>query len=284
MIAAGVARLRLAAGERRTAFSVQPDVLVVGEVDQNAAWLDLLAQRGIEVRVGEGLPVEISGSLGAFSVRQIKAEQQAVSSKQQLGSSGVFQARATRNGAEWRVGAVVLTPSDPQQISVLCASFAGRDLGSPELWPETRLPGVFVLPPNADKEVTALALVARLTVLLARPHVVNEAAIPTVDITRCRACRTCETVCPFQAVKVLPAPLAPLLGEGQLAAQVNVALCRGCGVCVARCPSGALTLRYGSDAQWTAALETLFRTPVEPQRHGEHRGIDEPLRSLRAPQ
>ena len=263
-----------------------PEVLVLGEVDPSAAWLDLLAQRGIEVRVGESLPVEISGSLGNFTVRQIKAEQQAVSSRQQVGLSGVFQAQAAKNGTEWHVGAVVLTPSGPQQISALCASFAGRDLGSPELWPETRLPGVFVLPPDADKEIAGLALVTRLTALLARPHVINEAAIPTVDITRCRACRTCETVCAFRAVSVLPVPLPQFLpGEGQgvradrLAAQVNVALCQGCGVCVARCPSGALTLRYGSDAQWTATLEALFRIPVEPQRHGEHRGIDEPLRA-----
>ena len=59
--------------------------------------------------------------------------------------------------------------------------------------------------------------------------VVNLVAV--VDEEKCKACRTCERVCPVLAIKV----------ENRKAV-VDVERCRGCAACEQRCPDYAITM------------------------------------------
>ncbi|MCX6629950.1 MAG: 4Fe-4S binding protein [Candidatus Solibacter sp.] len=71
----------------------------------------------------------------------------------------------------------------------------------------------------------------------------------TVDETRCSGCRTCGSVCPYQAISYPP--------EGR-EAWVNALLCHGCGTCAAACPSGAIRGNHFTNEQILAEIEAVL--------------------------
>ncbi len=56
-----------------------------------------------------------------------------------------------------------------------------------------------------------------------------------VDLTRCRACKTCEMVCPVYAVHVHKT-------HGQVQVEMNESRCVGCWNCEQRCPEHAVRM------------------------------------------
>lgn len=65
----------------------------------------------------------------------------------------------------------------------------------------------------------------------------------------CGACRTCVSLCPFQAIS---------FDEAKKTAFINEILCKGCGVCVAACPSGAITNKNFTEEQIFTEIEGLL--------------------------
>jgi heterodisulfide reductase subunit A len=89
--------------------------------------------------------------------------------------------------------------------------------------------------------------------LLNRGVVTISPLVAEVDEELCSACKTCLSLCPFDAVDFV---------EEKDVARVNEALCAGCGTCVASCPAGAITARHFTDQQILAQIESLLSAPV----------------------
>jgi len=62
------------------------------------------------------------------------------------------------------------------------------------------------------------------------PMIAPSGYIAQVNDKVCEACRACEDICPFEAIRV------------NNTASVNWEACMGCGVCLGRCPNEAMTL------------------------------------------
>ncbi|MDD5126919.1 MAG: FAD-dependent oxidoreductase [Dehalococcoidales bacterium] len=109
---------------------------------------------------------------------------------------------------------------------------------------------------NNPEEATAkaLSLIQAGIARAANCHIMTNgrAVIPVIAETKCRACGTCITVCPFEAI---------VLKEnrnGSSVSKIDESLCRGCGICVARCPSGALQQLEFSDTMINASLAAIL--------------------------
>lgn len=131
----------------------------------------------------------------------------------------------------------------------------------PKLRPvETNVGGVFLAgccqgPRDIPDTVAHAEAAAHEAVKLHnRGQVTISPLVAVVDEDLCSACKTCLTLCPYEAISFVPE-------EG--VARVNEALCKGCGTCVAACPAGAITARHFTSEQILAQIESLFRAPVE---------------------
>jgi heterodisulfide reductase subunit A len=131
----------------------------------------------------------------------------------------------------------------------------------PKLRPvETNTEGVF-LAGNAQgpKDVPdtvghAGAAASMALALLDKGEVTISPQVAVVDEELCSACKTCITLCPYDAIGFI---------EEDNVARVNEALCKGCGTCVAACPAGAITAKHFTTQQIMAQIEGLFRMPEE---------------------
>ncbi|MCB2146049.1 MAG: CoB--CoM heterodisulfide reductase iron-sulfur subunit A family protein [Deltaproteobacteria bacterium] len=64
--------------------------------------------------------------------------------------------------------------------------------------------------------------------------------VARVDPDLCSGCRTCEALCPYDALA---------RDENEACMTIEEALCRGCGICAAVCPGGAISVcHYSADA------------------------------------
>jgi heterodisulfide reductase subunit A-like polyferredoxin len=191
------------------------------------------------------------------------------------GTAGRYQVSVVRNGKSLRfaVGAIVVDLSSRQNgrsdvvaetelLSLLekgIISGNGQKNGHPVLEPAvSRLPGVFLCGTGQAADVTealtqGLAAASKASVLISKGVIDIEQTVAIVDRGRCRGCGTCESVCPFGAIR-----LEKREAINVYAARVEDALCRGCGICVARCPSGALSQNGYSDGQLIASLEAIL--------------------------
>jgi len=107
-----------------------------------------------------------------------------------------------------------------------------------------------------DTVAQASAAAAQAAIPLMIGEVVAEPTTAYVDEEICGGCRICESVCPYDAVKVEETD------KGRKA-KVNEALCRGCGACGAACPSGAITMRGFEREQIIAQIEALLTVKGE---------------------
>ena len=69
-----------------------------------------------------------------------------------------------------------------------------------------------------------------------------------INQDRCSGCRTCENLCPFGAIQMIPR-------DGKLVSYVNEVLCKGCGTCAAACPAGAAVQNGFTYEQVMAEIE-----------------------------
>ncbi len=116
---------------------------------------------------------------------------------------------------------------------------------------DRRIPGVYAVHPDASAP-TLEAVAAKVGAILGRSVIRRDGSGAQVREALCRACGTCEEVCPFGAAEVRES-------DGRRAAVVNAGRCQGCGLCVARCPSGAMTQGAYSDRDVALSLELLCR-------------------------
>jgi heterodisulfide reductase subunit A len=95
----------------------------------------------------------------------------------------------------------------------------------------------------------ASAAAAAVLAMIARGTIEIEGATSVVDEELCSGCRTCNSLCPYNAISFI---------EDKKVAEINDILCKGCGVCVAACPAGAITGRHFTDEQILAEVDGLL--------------------------
>jgi heterodisulfide reductase subunit A2 len=75
--------------------------------------------------------------------------------------------------------------------------------------------------------------------LLDAGYVTLEPFTTYINQEKCAGCRTCEGLCPFNAIEMMQ--LQAPDGVTRTVAYINEVLCKGCGVCAAACPAAAAT-------------------------------------------
>jgi heterodisulfide reductase subunit A len=100
----------------------------------------------------------------------------------------------------------------------------------------------------------AQAAAARAATLLANPTLEAEPNIAVVDVDMCSGCKTCISLCPYNAIDSVTEVID---GVEVTHAEVNEGLCQGCGTCVAACPSGAMHQRGFKDDQLLSMIRAI---------------------------
>jgi heterodisulfide reductase subunit A len=175
---------------------------------------------------------------------------------------------------------VLSTGMEPQSDQAETARIFGISLSPdgfflekhPKLAPvETATDGVFLAgtcqgPKDIpDSVAQGGAAAAAALSLMDAGQVTLEPFTAYIDQDRCSGCRTCEGLCPYGAIEMVP------VGDKQLA-HVNEVLCKGCGACAAACPAGAATQHGFTQPQILAEIEgalfellgTVKESPVQP--------------------
>ena len=127
----------------------------------------------------------------------------------------------------------------------------------PKLGPvETSLSGIYLAggaqgPKDIPESVAqGAAAGAEALALFGVGEVEVEPTVAVVDERLCTGCRTCEGLCPYNAVA---------FSAESKTAWVNEALCQGCGTCAAACPTAAIQVRHYSPEQIYAQIEGMLR-------------------------
>jgi heterodisulfide reductase subunit A len=97
-----------------------------------------------------------------------------------------------------------------------------------------------------DTVAQASAAAARVLAMISKGSVEVESATSVIEETLCSGCKTCISLCPYNAIS---------FNEEKKVSVINEALCKGCGTCAAACPSGAITSRHFTAEQIMAQIE-----------------------------
>lgn len=231
LVAAGVARARLYSAAPSVEYAAMPSALVVGEGPGAGEIAALLARIGLATSwasAAEDAERKDIPGVTRFAGLELASVEGALGNMRVTLRGGDGDRIAT-------AGAVVLVTD-------------GQERGDST---DVQVSGVYRVSadaPAAMREATA----AKIGALLGRTILRTSDQAAAVDEAFCRACGTCEEVCPFEAITVRP------IGDRR-AAVVVAGRCVGCGLCVARCPSGALSLGAASDVALEATLEAACR-------------------------
>ena len=100
-----------------------------------------------------------------------------------------------------------------------------------------------------DTVAQASAAAARVMAMICKGSVEIEAATAVIEEEFCSGCKTCISLCPYNAIS---------FNEDKKVSVINEALCKGCGTCAAACPSGAITSKHFTVEQIMAQLEGVM--------------------------
>ncbi len=115
--------------------------------------------------------------------------------------------------------------------------------------------GICHSPKMIDESIAqANAAVSRACTILALDEIEAEGTVAYVEKTKCAACGTCESVCPFGAVKVIEKETR---SGTERYAEVTAALCKGCGACASSCRMSAIDVKGFSNKDIMAMVENF---------------------------
>jgi heterodisulfide reductase subunit A2 len=116
-----------------------------------------------------------------------------------------------------------------------------------------------------ESTASAAAAASKAAALVRQGFIELDPFISRVDERLCTGCKTCQTVCPYDAIR---------RNDEKEVAVINEALCTGCGTCAAACPSSAISQLGFSDAMLLSEVKALLRGdpvlgyPVVPAASG----------------
>jgi heterodisulfide reductase subunit A len=105
-----------------------------------------------------------------------------------------------------------------------------------------------------DSVAQAGAAAAQALSLIDRGEIELEPNTAFVVEEECSGCRTCLTICPYNAIS---------RDESKQKARINAAVCKGCGTCVAACPSGAIKQNLFEDEMIYSEISGLLEPASE---------------------
>ena len=105
--------------------------------------------------------------------------------------------------------------------------------------------------PVEEIVVQAQAAAAKAAIPLVKGYVSVEPTVSTVDHSLCIGCGLCESLCPYQAIRMFKDD------NNKRKAETVTASCKGCGICAAHCPVFAISMGGFTDEQITAQIEAF---------------------------
>jgi heterodisulfide reductase subunit A len=96
-----------------------------------------------------------------------------------------------------------------------------------------------------DTIAQASGVASRASIPMGMGKAVSEGITSVINKEMCVCCGTCETMCPYGAIRVDEK-------------EVIGALCKGCGTCVAACPTGAINQRHFQNDQVLSQVKNIF--------------------------
>lgn len=100
-----------------------------------------------------------------------------------------------------------------------------------------------------DTIAQASAAASQALSLISQERIEIEPIIAEIDEKICSGCKTCISVCMFDAIS---------FDEEKGVSRVNDVVCKGCGTCVSTCPSGAAMARHFTDKQLLLEIEGVL--------------------------
>lgn len=104
--------------------------------------------------------------------------------------------------------------------------------------------------------VQAQAAAAKAAIPLVKGYVTVEPTVSSVDKEMCIGCGLCESLCPYQAIKMVKE-------DKKRKAETITASCKGCGICAAHCPVFAISMGGFTDEQINAQITAFGETGEE---------------------
>ena len=102
--------------------------------------------------------------------------------------------------------------------------------------------------PGEEIIVQAQAAAAKASIPLCKGFVSVEPTISCVDKETCIGCGLCESLCPYQSIRITKDE------NGKRKAETITASCKGCGICASHCPVFAISMGGFTDEQINAQI------------------------------
>lgn len=105
--------------------------------------------------------------------------------------------------------------------------------------------------PEEEIIVQAQAAAAKAAIPLYKGYVTVEPTVSTVDKETCIGCGLCQSLCPYQAIRIAKDD------NNKRKAETITASCKGCGICAAHCPVFAISMGGFTDEQISAQISAF---------------------------